>query len=224
MSIFAASAEARFHRNGALAKLVSQCFDGGLRANCQNECDLDNLDKIMRCAKRHATETCQTLLSASTSHSLSFKRKRFVNAVVRSAKEDCIRTKAAKGMSHLLGHGLSPKIDVTYEVQYDDEPLQTSWFLWDPVTSMKVIDHSGEPQADAVANGIQRGAATLVEGREYTLYMHDTGGNGLCCSKGQGSIKFFAASDGRILADYDGSFGSYFSTPFVPLPAAAAIQ
>lgn len=106
------------------------------------------------------------------------------------------------------GGGTSTTVQYYVTVQYDNWPGELSWFIKDVATNAKIINYLAGDVATQMALITKQIA--LTPGKAYALSLHDSYGDGICCSYGYGYAEVFAmiGSDKVLLATSDGQFGS----------------
>ncbi|MEI7897539.1 MAG: T9SS type A sorting domain-containing protein [bacterium] len=96
---------------------------------------------------------------------------------------------------------------VKIAVRTDTKPQETTW---DIKNSLKVVVASGGPYVDP--SKLTQQTVTLPQADCYTFTIYDAGGNGICCSFGNGG---YEVSSNGISIKQGGSFGSSESSEFL---------
>ena len=88
-------------------------------------------------------------------------------------------------------------------VQYNMYPFQTSWYIKDLTTNKIIKGTSRRKSLNFPPNKrISKRMPSLVAGRQYLIYMSDSGGDGFCCSRSngkRGSITILAKQGRRTV-------------------------
>ena len=98
--------------------------------------------------------------------------------------------------------------DFFLAVKTDNRPNETKWNVVDNDTGDTVLE--GGPYS--LPRAVYTKRACLKNGN-YTLNMHDDGGDGICCDYGKGFFVLY--SDGKTIIDSDGKYGGFHSTIFL---------
>jgi hypothetical protein len=124
-------------------------------------------------------------------------------------------------------------VQVILDIQYDNRPTESFWRLEDDATGQTVAFQPAIPERGAS----MRQVIPLPPGN-YTLQFMDMGGDGICCTWGNGNIVISAVVGGKgvpvaearvavdarksshieVLADSDGEFDYRLSLPFIVAP------
>jgi len=94
---------------------------------------------------------------------------------------------------------------VKMKIKLDDYGSETTWELVDDSNGL-VIENGG-PYQDGNNGQIINKTWSLDDG-DYTYYIDDSYGDGICCDYGNGWAKILNASN-QVIAQSDGNFGSY---------------
>jgi len=94
---------------------------------------------------------------------------------------------------------------VKMKLKLDYYGSETSWELVDDYTG-QVIE-TGGPYQDGNSGQIINKTWSLADG-DYTYYIDDSYGDGICCDYGEGWAKILDASN-QVIAESDGYFGSF---------------
>lgn len=95
---------------------------------------------------------------------------------------------------------------VKISLRTDNKPDETTWEIRN---SLNVVVFSGGPYAEA--NKLYQQTVTLPQADCYSYTINDSGGDGICCSNGNGGYE--VSSNGTIIKQ-GGSFGSSESCEF----------
>lgn len=95
---------------------------------------------------------------------------------------------------------------VTVKIKTDNNPEETTWTIVDGTGN---IISSGGPYTNPAT--LYTHEVPLDFGTCYTFTIYDSGGDGLCCSNGNG---YFKLSSGTTLIEFSNQFGAIESTQF----------
>lgn len=117
------------------------------------------------------------------------------------------------------GGGGSNLNTVKLKLKLDDYPEETSWELED---SNGEIINSGGPYGVNQANKLKSKTFSLEDG-EYTLFVDDLYGDGICCDYGNGYVKLNDVNNSTFAND-NGNFGYYTQIDFSVYNNVATFQ
>jgi len=101
--------------------------------------------------------------------------------------------------------------DVTLTITFDNYPEETSWEIKD--NSGNTVFSGGPYGSEPDGSSSTKSFNMCLDPACYTFTIHDSYGDGICCSYGNGSYRLVNDSDGTVLAS-GGSFQSSESTNF----------
>ena len=104
------------------------------------------------------------------------------------------------------GNGTST---ITLKLKLDDYPEETTWEL---VDDQGDVVKWGGPYPVSKANKLISKTMTIPDG-DYTLYVDDSYGDGICCQYGNGYIKLRDINN-ALFASHSGNFGTYAEIDF----------
>ncbi len=107
------------------------------------------------------------------------------------------------------GSGGSSTNTIKLRLKLDDYPEETTWELVDD--SGDVVDFGG-PYPVSKANKLISKTLSIPDG-DYTLYVDDSYGDGICCQYGNGYIKLRDVNN-VLFANHNGNFGTYAEIDF----------
>lgn len=94
----------------------------------------------------------------------------------------------------------------TVKIKTDNNPDETTWTIVDGIGN---VIASGGPYTNSAT--IYTHEVPLDFGTCYTFTIYDSGGDGLCCSNGNG---YFRLSSGATIIEFNNQFGAMHSTQF----------
>lgn len=98
---------------------------------------------------------------------------------------------------------------IKLRLKLDDYPEETTWEIVD--SAGNTVDYGG-PYAVSQANKLIAKNILLPDG-DYTLYVDDAYGDGICCDYGNGYVKLRDVNN-QLFANHNGNFGYYAEIDF----------